>query len=113
MKYKKIILGIITIVTFSLIAFPIILHADEPQKHNYKPKEGYVPDEETAINIAVAVWIPIYGKEQIESEKPYKAVLENDIWHVTGSLPEGWRGGVAGAEISKDNGRIIRISHGK
>ncbi|MFH1061494.1 MAG: NTF2 fold immunity protein [Candidatus Omnitrophota bacterium] len=28
-------------------------------------------------------------------------------------LPEGWIGGVAEAEIAKDDGRIIRISHGK
>jgi hypothetical protein len=26
-----------------------------------QPKKGYVPDEQTAIAIAVAVWTPIYG----------------------------------------------------
>ena len=80
---------------------------------NYKPKEGYVPDKETAIAIAVAVWKPIYGKEKIENEKPYKASLKNGVWTVTGSLPEGWKGGVAEAEIAKDDGKIIRIIHGK
>jgi Na+-translocating ferredoxin:NAD+ oxidoreductase RnfG subunit len=80
---------------------------------NYKPKDGYVPDEETAIIIAVAVWKPIYGKEKIENEKPYKANLKNGVWTVTGSLPKGRKGGVAEAEISKDDGRILRIIHGK
>jgi len=113
MNYKKLILSIAVILVFCLITSPIILHAEETQKHNYKPKEGYVPDEETAIKIAVAVWIPIYGKEEIESEKPYQATLKDGIWYVIGSLPEGWLGGVAEVEISKDDGCIIRISHGE
>ena len=83
------------------------------KKHNAKPKEGYLPDKETAIKIAVAVWIPIYGKKEIKNQKPYNAVLENGIWFVSGSLPKGWKGGVAEAEIIKENGKIIRISHGK
>lgn len=83
-------------------------------KHNYKPKEGYVPDEKTAIRIAVAVWIPIYGEKKIEGEKPYHAKLDKGIWTVEGSLPAGnWVGGVAEAEIAKDNGCILRVSHGK
>jgi hypothetical protein len=82
-----------------------------PTQANYKPEEGYVPDEETAIAIAVAVWNPIYGKKQIESEKPYHASLKNGVWTVTGSLPEGSDGGTAIAEISKDNGRILRVIH--
>ncbi len=113
MKYKKLILLFASALIFSLIVSPITLRADEKQKHNYKPKQGYVPNEETAIKIAVAVWIPIYGKEQIENEKPYKAVLKDGVWFVTGSLPEGWIGGVAEAEIAKDDGQIIRISHGE
>jgi hypothetical protein len=101
---------LICVLICGLTLLPI---AHAVQKHNYIPKEGYVPNKETAISIAIAVWIPIYGKEQIESEKPYSAKLENGIWFVTGSIPEGWAGGVAEAEISKDDGRIIRISHGR
>ncbi len=108
---KKIInlVGLLAI----LLMCASVLFAAEDQKHNYKPASGYVPDEETAIKIAVAVWTPIYGKEKIEKEKPYEATLKDGIWYVSGSLPEGWKGGVAEAEIAKDDGRIIRISHGK
>jgi len=106
------------IIAFALLLLLIIssgvLFTAEAKRHTYKPAAGYVPDEETAIRIAIAVWTPIYGKERIESEKPYKAVLRDGIWYVSGSLPEGWtKGGVAEAEISKDDGRIVRISHGK
>ena len=91
-----------------------ILFGQETERYNYKPAAGYVPNEDTAIKIAIAVWIPIYGKTQIEKEKPYKAVLRNGIWYVSGSLPADYvKGGVAEAEISKDDGRILRISHGK
>jgi hypothetical protein len=79
----------------------------------YKPAAGFVPDEKTAIAIALAAWIPIYGKKQIDSEKPYNAVLKDGIWTVTGSLPKGWVGGTAEALISRDDGRILKIIHYK
>jgi hypothetical protein len=88
--------------------------AQESKDPNYKPIAGYVPDEETAIKIAVAVWTPIYCKKQIEKEKPYKAILKNGVWYVSGSLPKDYiTGGVAEAEITKSDGRIIKIIHGK
>jgi hypothetical protein len=80
-------------------------------ENNYKPKDGYVPDAETAIAIAVAIWNPIYGKKQIEEEKPFKASLSNGVWTVHGSLPEGCVGGVAIAEISKDDCKVLRVIH--
>ena len=82
-------------------------------RDSYKPKNGYVPDEQTAISMAVAVWIPIYGKEQIEGEKPYKATLKNGVWTVTGSLREGYDGGTAEAQIAQNSGCILRIIHYK
>lgn len=83
-------------------------------KHNGVPKEGYVPNAETAIGIAVAVWGPLYGASNIARQKPYRATLREDgVWVVEGSLPKGWLGGVALAEISKSDGRILRVSHGR
>ena len=82
-------------------------------KHSYIPDSGYVPDEETALKIAGAVLLPIYGKETLGQEQPFKAVLVENIWHVSGHLPEGWRGGVAEIEINKTDGKILRVSHGK
>ncbi len=105
---------IIVVALALLIIFPAENStSEEAAKHNYKPSAGYVPDSETAIKIAIAVWGAIYGEETIEQEKPYKAILADGIWHVSGSLPDGWVGGVAEAEISKEDGCIIQISHGK
>lgn len=99
---------------FCLLALltPLLSAAEEP-KHNAIPKGGVIPDEVTAIKVAVAVWEPIYGAEQIAKEKPYRATLANGTWTVQGSLPKGRVGGVVLAEISKADGRILRISHGK
>ena len=86
--------------------------AEEP-KHNYIPKDGYVPTADAAVKIAVAVWEPIYRADKISDEKPFHATLAKGVWTVQGSLPKGWVGGVAFAEIAKADGRILRISHGK
>lgn len=81
--------------------------------HSYVPKDGYVPNERTAIKIAEAVWEPIYGHENILKKRPFKAVLHDGIWTVVGSLPEDVLGGVPEADIRKDDGRILRVTHGK
>jgi len=49
-------------------------------QNGFIPKDGFVPDAKTAVAIAEAVLIPIYGKEQINSEKPLKANLKDGIW---------------------------------
>jgi hypothetical protein len=80
----------------------------------YVPVEGYVPTAEVAIRIAVAVWEPIYGTQAIAEEKPYKATLAEGVWTVEGTLPKRYnKGGVALAEVSKRDGRILRVAHGK
>jgi ATP-dependent Clp protease ATP-binding subunit ClpA len=73
------------------------------------PKSNFVPDEQTAMRIAEAIWIPVYGQEMIERQKPLRAELENDVWIVSGALPEGQTGGILVARISKTNGTILQI----
>jgi hypothetical protein len=105
---------IITFVIFFL-SIPFLLFAQE--EHSYKPKDGYVLDAVTAIKIAEAVLVPIYGEKVISEEKPLKAVLKDGVWIVEGTLhcPGGHscKGGVAIIEISKDDDKILRVSHGK
>jgi len=73
-----------------------------------------VPDADTAKRIAEAIWLPIYGKKVIDSEKPFKVRLKGDVWIVEGAdLPKDWVGGVALVEISKSDCRVLRVSHGQ
>jgi hypothetical protein len=83
-----------------------------------RPKEGFVPNSETAVKIAEAVLVPVYGKKQIESEKPLTAKLKDDVWTVHGTLhcPDGAElcaGGVAVVEISKSDAHILSMVHYK
>jgi len=86
---------------------------------------NYVPDKATAIKIAEAVWLPIYG-QRIYKELPFQATLQGDtLWVVTGTLngPHGYDsatgrltvtvGGVAYIEICKRDGKILIVEHGK
>jgi hypothetical protein len=74
-------------------------------------------DSQTAIRIAEAVWIPIYGEKMIADEKPFHATLNGDGWTVegsfpgTGSHPGKVGGGTAIAQISKRDGRILKVIH--
>ena len=108
----KKVLAMVLMLTF----LPYFAHAG-PAAHSYKPAEGYVPDAATAIKIAEAILTPIYGKEVINREQPLVAQLNAGVWVVTGTLhcPAHQRclGGVAVIEIAKDDGRILRVSHGK
>lgn len=99
----------ITAICFVLVLGVIAVQAQK----SFKPTEGYVPNAETAIAIAVAVWNPIYGKRTIEQEKPFHATLSEGVWTVSGSVHEDEIGGAAEAKISKDDGRILRVIHWK
>ena len=48
------------------------------------PAAGVVPDAETAKSIALAVAIPIWGKDIVTSELPLRAGLKENVWTVIG-----------------------------
>ena len=50
------------------------------------PKDGYVPDKETAIAIAYAIAVPVFGKKSMDEERPFRAELEGGVWMVLGTL---------------------------
>jgi hypothetical protein len=75
-----------------------------------KQKEA-VPDQDTAVRLALAVWEPIYGKDHIKRQEPYKAVRIEDCWYVAGSLPREGRGGIAYAVIRVMDGKFLNVDH--
>jgi hypothetical protein len=82
-------------------------------RKGYSPKEGFVPDEKTAIAEAEAILAPIYGEKQVASERPYTARLNGGVWIVQGSLPDEDVGGVAEIQIRKADAAVMLVSHGK
>ncbi len=102
-----------------LIISTALLFAQQkkPDINGYHPKDGFVPDEKTACSIAEAIWLPIYGKDVL-ANKPFKAKLyDNNIWVVEGSPKKilfiQVAGGTPYAEIDKDTGMIIKVTHSK
>jgi hypothetical protein len=84
----------------------------EPQ--SFRPKNGFVPDEKTAIAVARAILGGVYGEKQIASEEPLTASLHGGVWTISGTLPASTpNGGVAEIDISKKTGAVLRAIHGK
>lgn len=52
-----------------LCAMAVTVSVAGETKHNVSPKDGLVPNAETAIKIAEAVWLPIYG-DGVFKKKP-------------------------------------------
>ena len=114
---ERIVIAVVLVVLGApdVLAQRIVERPSKPRvdESTYMPPAGYVPDAATAIKIALAVWEPIYGRKQIRRQRPIVATLQNGVWLVRGSLPRGAVGGVAEADISKRDGRISRVIHGK
>ena len=78
-----------------------------------------MPDAATAVKIAEAVLVPVFGEQKISSERPFKAKLEGDVWTVDGTLycADGkiglCPGGTARVKLSKNDGRILFMIHYK
>jgi hypothetical protein len=99
----------------AIIAFAILAEA---ARATAPPKGGYVPDAQTAIKIAVAVWSRIYGEAEIADQKPYHATLKDGVWAVRGTFQEPKDGpeavgGVAYAYIAQKDGCILEVGHGE
>jgi hypothetical protein len=77
----------------------------------YLPSAGYVPDAKTAVAIAKAVLIPIYGKAEIDGEEPWHTGLKSGVWTVVGTLNGQANGGSAVVQIDKKTGAIRFVTH--
>ncbi len=81
-----------------------------------------VPDEETAVHLAIKAMIPVFGKEAVSKNMPYKATFQGDkpaiddrVWQVEGTRhcdkpSKRCRGRVLLATINKWTGDPIRVS---
>jgi len=120
MKKKVIFMIIILFLLLSLVIVFVIFRMTSsknyilPVDQNSFVKNGAVPNEETAIKIAEAIWLPIYG-EKIYNRQPFKAeyIEKEDCWYVRGTLPENWTGGVPEIKINKSDCKIVYVFHGK
>ena len=109
-----------TIIAISVLAAGIATaYSQTPQTPSVRPKEGFVPNAETAVKVGEAVLMPVYGEQKILGEQPFKAAREGEVWTVEGTLhcerPPGaiCKGGTAVVKISKTSGQILFMAHYK
>jgi hypothetical protein len=108
----------IRVLALALMALTLVAGSAQTQPEpSFHPKDGFVPNAETAVKIAEAVLIPVYGEKQILSERPFKAELHEEVWTVEGTLHcgEGKHcfGGTAVVKISKSTGQVLHMIHYK
>jgi hypothetical protein len=75
------------------------------------PTQGIIPDEVTAVNVAEAVFQPIFGTEEVKKYLPYHAQLKEGAWIVYGTLKPGSRGDTPQMTIQKKDGKVIEVWH--
>lgn len=97
---------------FSLLTLFLFLGLAQPKRAD--TNIDFVPDKETAIKIAEAIWFPIYGTKIYDS-RPFVAKLkDNKIWIVEGTLKKEYNvGGVPYIEIQKKDCKVLKVTHGK
>jgi hypothetical protein len=106
------------IIVISLLAVAAT-YAQTPQLPSFRPKDGFIPNAETAVKVGEAVLIPVYGEKTILNERPFKATLHRDEWTVEGTVPcdgpvgVSCKGGAALVRISKTSGQILFMMHYK
>ena len=108
----------IRVLALVFMALTVVVGSAQRQPEpSFHPKNGFVPNAETAVKIAEAVLIPVYGEKLIVSERPFKATLQEDVWTVEGTLPcptgKQCLGGTAVVKISKSTGQILGMMHYK
>jgi hypothetical protein len=90
---------------------PSFLHMYNLAQSPVLPKSGVVPEADTALRIAEAVWTPLYGTDTIQSQTPLQAERNFNVWFVTGS------GSIANddrlfALILQADGRLLSVGRG-
>ena len=74
------------------------------------PKEGLVPDKETAIKLAEVILFRLYGEKNISAQKPYSVTKDENIWWVCGAPPpSGSFGSSFKIAISQQTGAILYL----
>jgi hypothetical protein len=75
------------------------------------PKEGLVPDKETAIQIAEIVLFRLYGKKAITSQRPYTVTQEDDIWWISGTWNREGFGSTFKIGISRQTAAVLHVQY--
>lgn len=86
---------------------------NKSQYNNVDNKRLIIGDSITAINVAESILFNLFGKDKIESQKPYEIYLIDKHWIVAGTLPLNMKGGTFLIILDAKNSKVLEITHGK
>lgn len=86
---------------------------DTTQHNVINSKYTVLDNKEKAVRFAEHILFDIYGKTQIQRQKPYTIYNIDGYWIINGTLPKGWVGGTFLIIINSHNCQIVRLTHGK
>ena len=69
--------------------------------------------KEKAVKFAEQILFDIFGKQDIELQKPYSVYFIEDYWIINGSMPTGMKGGTFLIIINSRDCQVIKLNHGK
>jgi hypothetical protein len=95
------------ILLFVMLTACVVLGGKDP----LEDPRGVVPDAQTAIRIAEPILFRHFGEHEIKAEMPYIVKLENGIWKIGGTLPEGFLGGVFYIDIRQKDACVLRLGY--
>ena len=75
------------------------------------PKEGLVPDKDTAIKIAEVILFRLYGERNVTSQKPYVVTEDENIWWVCGTLKKDDLGSSFTIAIARQTAAVLYLEH--
>ena len=76
-------------------------------------KDKIIKNQETLISVIEPILFDIYGKENIEDQKPYRINDFENYYVVNGTLDKNYVGGTFLIIIDKRNAQILKMTHGK
>jgi len=82
-------------------------------RYSITPKNGFLPNSETAEGVAELILSSIYSRERILRQKPYQTSLRDGVWTVEGTRPANQLGGTFLIQLSQADARVIRVTHEK
>jgi len=80
------------------------------EKKPFTPAEGFIPDAETAREIAEILFRRFAPQSTLGVMKPFLVNQEGDVWKIRGKLPVGAIGGVPEIHMQKSDGKITHMT---
>ncbi|WP_426475797.1 NTF2 fold immunity protein [Chryseobacterium balustinum] len=72
-----------------------------------------IPDSQTAVNVAENILFKTYGKENIIKQRPYDVNFTDGYYIINGTFPKPTIGGTFLIIINSQDGKVIKLTHGK